>query len=49
MWWNSVVRTGEEITTARGAWINGEFGKVKGYAGEPLPAPPLPPGGFKAR
>jgi quercetin 2,3-dioxygenase len=49
MWWNFVAPTGEEITTARDAWINGEFGEVKGCAGDPLPAPPLPPGDLKAR
>ena len=31
------------------AWIAGEFGEVRGYAGDPLAAPPLPPGGLKAR
>ncbi len=27
----------------------GEFGEVRGYAGDPLAAPPLPPGGLKPR
>lgn len=49
MWWNFVARTGEEITVARDAWMNGEFGEVRGYQGNPLAAPPLPPGGLKAR
>ena len=42
-------RTAEEIVTARDAWIAGGFGAVRGYAGNPLAAPPLPPGGLKAR
>lgn len=49
MWWNFVARTHEEIVTARNAWGNGEFGEVRGYAGDPLTAPPLPPGELKAR
>ena len=49
MWWNFVARTGEEIAVARDAWVNGEFGEVRGYQGNPLAAPPLPPGGLKAR
>ena len=27
----------------------GEFGEVRGYAGDPLAAPPPPPGGLKPR
>jgi quercetin 2,3-dioxygenase len=49
MWWNFVARTHEEIVTARNAWDQGEFGVVPGYAGSPLPAPPLPPGRLQAR
>lgn len=49
MWWNFVARTAAEITAARDAWAAGEFGEVRGYAGDPLAAPPLPPGGLKAR
>ena len=49
MWWNFVARTAAEITAARDAWIAGAFGEVRGYAGNPLAAPPLPPGGLKAR
>jgi hypothetical protein len=49
MWWNFVARTAEEISSAREAWRNGEFGEVPGYPGEPLAAPPLPPGQLKAR
>ncbi|MFY9671077.1 MAG: pirin-like C-terminal cupin domain-containing protein [Trebonia sp.] len=49
MWWNFVARTNEEIVTARNAWVAGAFGEVRGYIGEPLAAPPLPPGGLKPR
>ena len=49
MWWNFVGRTEEDIVTARDAWVAGEFGQVAGYAGDPLPAPALPPGGLVAR
>jgi redox-sensitive bicupin YhaK (pirin superfamily) len=49
MWWNFVARTAQEITAARDAWVGGQFGAVHGGAGDPLPAPPLPPGGLKAR
>jgi quercetin 2,3-dioxygenase len=49
MSWNFVARTGEEVVTARNAWVAGEFGQVAGYAGDPLLAPALPPGGLIAR
>jgi quercetin 2,3-dioxygenase len=49
MWRNFVGRTGEGVVTARNAWVAGEFGQVGGYAGDPLPAPALPPGGLTAR
>jgi hypothetical protein len=49
MWWNFVGRDSTEIIAAREAWIAGEFGEVTGYKGERLAAPPLPPGGLKAR
>jgi quercetin 2,3-dioxygenase len=44
MWWNLVARTGEEIAAARADWTSGGglFGAVRGYQGEPIPAPPLP-------
>jgi hypothetical protein len=42
MWWNFVARSGEEITRARDDWAAGRFGRVPGYFGEPLTAPPLP-------
>jgi redox-sensitive bicupin YhaK (pirin superfamily) len=46
MWWNFVARTHEEIAAARESWMagDGRFGQVRGYQGDPLPAPPLPPG-----
>jgi len=51
MWWNFVARTPAEILEAREAWRgrDGRFGEVRGYRGDPLAAPPLPPGGLKAR
>jgi hypothetical protein len=49
MWWNFVGRTHEEIVTARNAWDRGDFGEVRGYAGDSLPAPPLPAGRLKPR
>jgi len=49
MWWNFVGRTTEEIVTERNAWATGELGEVRGHSGDPLPAPPLPPGELKAR
>ena len=49
MWWNFVARTAEQIVTARDAWVAGDFGEVRGSSGEPLAAPPLPPGGTKPR
>lgn len=43
MWWNFVARTGEEIAALRADWMTGEgFGTVRGYPGDPLPAPALP-------
>jgi hypothetical protein len=51
MWWNFVARTAAEIGEAREAWREraDRFGEVRGYQGDPLAAPPLPPGGLKAR
>ncbi|MYT74629.1 MULTISPECIES: pirin family protein [unclassified Streptomyces] len=45
MWWNFIARSTEEIVEARRDWMEGDgrrFGEVKGYDGEPLPAPELP-------
>jgi redox-sensitive bicupin YhaK (pirin superfamily) len=47
MWWNFVGRSNEDIVEARAQWQDGSrFGTVRG-AGEPLAAPPLPPGTLK--
>lgn len=47
MWWNFVARSNDEIVAAREAWMTGQrFGVVAG-AGQPLSAPPLPPGRLK--
>ena len=43
MWWNFVARTPEEIAAAVTDWSEGRFGEVRGYAGEPLAAPPFDP------
>jgi redox-sensitive bicupin YhaK (pirin superfamily) len=43
MWWNFVGRSHEEIVEAREDWVAGRrFGTVHGYAGDRLPAPPMP-------
>jgi quercetin 2,3-dioxygenase len=43
MWWNFVARDHEEIVQARAQWADGtRFGEVRGYAGAPMPAPPMP-------
>jgi quercetin 2,3-dioxygenase len=43
MWWNLVGRSHEEIVHAREDWMAGRrFGTVRGYDGDPLPAPPMP-------
>ena len=49
--WNWIGRTREEIQQARTDWVTGtRFGEVKGYGGDPLPAPKLvPPVGLKPR
>jgi redox-sensitive bicupin YhaK (pirin superfamily) len=50
MWWNFVARTHEEVIAAREDWAAGRrFGVVHGYAGDPLPAPPLPTSRLKSR
>jgi redox-sensitive bicupin YhaK (pirin superfamily) len=47
MWWNFVARDGEEIAAAREEWTNGAaFGPIS-HAGDPTPAPALPPGRLK--
>ncbi|GAB3435631.1 pirin family protein [Flindersiella endophytica] len=44
MWWNFVGRSHDEIVAFREAWEreSDRFGRVEGYAGHRLPAPPLP-------
>jgi len=50
MWWNFVARTDGEIRRARDDWMAGDrFGEVRGYAGDALPAPPLPTTPLKVR
>ncbi|MGW7003138.1 pirin family protein [Streptomyces sp. NPDC054933] len=52
MWWNFIARTGDEIATARQAWMSTperEFGTVHGYDGAPIPAPSLPSTPLKPR
>jgi redox-sensitive bicupin YhaK (pirin superfamily) len=50
MFWNWIGRTQEEIQQARTDWMTGSrFGEVKGYDGDPLPAPELPPVALKPR
>ncbi|MFI6095822.1 pirin family protein [Lentzea sp. NPDC051213] len=51
MWWNFVGRTHDEIVAYRDEWeIETErFGRVEGYPGSRLPAPPLPGGRLRPR
>ncbi|MGH3434368.1 MAG: pirin family protein [Thermocrispum sp.] len=53
MWWNFVGRSHEEIVAFRDAWQaeSDRFGRVDGYAGDPLrlPAPELPNAVIKPR
>jgi redox-sensitive bicupin YhaK (pirin superfamily) len=43
MWWNFIGRDHDEIVAAREDWMSGQrFGTVRGYPGDPLPAPPMP-------
>jgi redox-sensitive bicupin YhaK (pirin superfamily) len=50
MWWNFVGRDHDEIVEAREEWMSGRrFGTVHGYAGDPLPAPPMPTTRLKPR
>lgn len=50
MFWNWIGRTQEEIVQARRDWMEGaRFGEVKGYDGDPLPAPGLPATPLKPR
>jgi redox-sensitive bicupin YhaK (pirin superfamily) len=50
MWWNFVGRDHDEIVADREEWMNGHrFGSVRGYDGDPLPAPPMPTTRLKPR
>jgi quercetin 2,3-dioxygenase len=50
MWWNFIGRDHDEIVGAREDWMSGRrFGSVVGYAGDPLPAPPMPTTRLKPR
>ncbi|MGW1215055.1 pirin family protein [Streptomyces sp. NPDC002499] len=50
MFWNWIGRTQQEIEQARTDWMTGtRFGEVKGYDGDPIPAPELPPVALKPR
>ncbi|MFD7811501.1 pirin family protein [Streptomyces sp. NPDC059785] len=50
MWWNFIGRSHEEIAQARSDWMAGtRFGEVRGYDGDPLPAPELPSVPLKPR
>ena len=50
MWWNFIGRDHDEIVAAREDWMSGQrFGAVRGYAGDPLPAPPMPTTRLKPR
>ncbi|MFD4759589.1 pirin family protein [Streptomyces sp. NPDC058439] len=50
MWWNFIGRSHEEIEEARRGWTSTtRFGEVKGYDGDRLPAPELPPVALKPR
>jgi hypothetical protein len=50
MWWNFVGRSHDEIVGFRADWGAGDrFGDVRGYDGDPLPAPPLPTTRLKPR
>jgi quercetin 2,3-dioxygenase len=47
MWWNYVGRDHDEIVQMRHDWAEsmnagGRFGTVRGYAGDPMPPPPMP-------
>jgi redox-sensitive bicupin YhaK (pirin superfamily) len=51
MWWNFVGRNHDDIVAAREDWMRHDrrFGTVRGYPGDPLPAPPLPTVRLKPR
>jgi len=50
MWWNFIERSHEEIVAVRDEWMAGRaFGTIRGYDGDPLPAPPMPTSSLKPR
>jgi redox-sensitive bicupin YhaK (pirin superfamily) len=51
MWWNFVGRSHEEVARFRDQWQEGSdrFGRVEGYPGDRLPAPPMPMGRLRPR
>jgi quercetin 2,3-dioxygenase len=49
MWWNFVGRSHEEIVGYRQGWQGGAFGTVRGFPGDPLPAPPMPTSTLRPR
>jgi hypothetical protein len=51
MWWNFVGRDHDEIAQFRDEWQRetDRFGRVKGYPGDRIPAPPLPNGRLRPR
>lgn len=51
MWWNFVGRSHEDIVAAREEWAaaSARYGEVRGYAGDRLPAPPMPTTRLKSR
>ncbi|MFE0077657.1 pirin family protein [Nonomuraea sp. NPDC059023] len=50
MWWNFVGRSHDDIAAYRKEWTQGKgFGEVRGFDGEPLPAPELPGTRLKPR
>jgi redox-sensitive bicupin YhaK (pirin superfamily) len=51
MWWNFVGRSHDEIAAFREDWQreSDRFGRVEGYDGQRLPAPPLPNARIKPR
>jgi len=51
MWWNFVGRSHEDIVLFRDEWQreSDRFGRIEGYPGQRLPAPPLPGGRLRPR
>jgi len=51
MWWNFVGRSHEDIVRFRADWQaeTERFGRVEGYHGDRLPAPPMPIGRLRPR